>query len=210
MGEGQRALYGGAASLSDVVGGFGSVSKVLRLLLQSVILGLGAYLVIRQEMTAGAMIAASIMMGRALAPIETAIANWRAFIAARQGITGFRRRSHAPRRARMTELPRPARSLEVEQSPSWRREARNRSPPTSGSALMAGQAPGIIGPSGSGKTSLVRALVGIWRPAKGCVRLDGAALDQWDPDQLGQHWLHLAGHRAVRRHDRREHRADER
>src|SRR6478609_7542486 len=80
------------ASLSDVAGGFGSASKVLRLLLQSVILGLGAYLVIRQELTAGAMIAASIMMGRALAPIETAIANWRAFIAAAKASPGCRRR----------------------------------------------------------------------------------------------------------------------
>ncbi len=69
---------------SDVVGSYGSVSKVLRLLLQSAMLGFGAYLVIRQELTAGAMIAASIMMGRALAPIETAIANWRGFVAARQ------------------------------------------------------------------------------------------------------------------------------
>ena len=103
------------ASLSDVAGGFGSASKVLRLLLQSVILGLGAYLVIRQELTAGAMIAASIMMGRALAPIETAIANWRAFIAARQSIT---RLSEALTRAapkrEVTALPRPARSLDVE------------------------------------------------------------------------------------------------
>ena len=103
------------ASLSDVAGGFGSASKVLRLLLQSVILGLGAYLVIRQEMTAGAMVAASIMMGRALAPIETAIANWRAFIGARQSIT---RLSEALTRAapkrEVTSLPRPARSLEVE------------------------------------------------------------------------------------------------
>ena len=71
---------------SDVVGSYGSVSKVLRLLLQSAMLGFGAYLVIRQELTAGAMIAASIMMGRALAPIETAIANWRGFVAARQSI----------------------------------------------------------------------------------------------------------------------------
>ena len=103
------------ASLSDVAGGFGSASKVLRLLLQSVILGLGAYLVIRQELTAGAMIAASIMMGRALAPIETAIANWRAFIAARQSIT---RLSEALTRAapkrEVTALPRPARSFDVE------------------------------------------------------------------------------------------------
>ena len=72
------------AGLSDVAGLYGSTSKVLRLLLQSMILGLGAYLVIKQELTAGAMIAASIMMGRALAPIETTIANWRAFVAARQ------------------------------------------------------------------------------------------------------------------------------
>ena len=71
---------------SDVVNSFGSVTKVLRLLMQSAILGLGAYLVIRQEMTAGAMIAASIMMGRALAPIEVAIGNWRGFVAARDSV----------------------------------------------------------------------------------------------------------------------------
>src|SRR5512132_526465 len=104
------------ARLSDVAGSFGSVSKVLRLLLQSMILGLGAYLVIRQELTAGAMIAASIMMGRALAPIETAIANWRAFVAARQSVT---RLSEALGRAELkravTSLPKPARSLDVEQ-----------------------------------------------------------------------------------------------
>jgi len=87
------------ARLSDVASSYSSVSKVLRLLLQSMILGLGAYLVIRQELTAGAMIAASIMMGRALAPIETTIANWRAFIAARQSI---RRLSEALARAAAT------------------------------------------------------------------------------------------------------------
>src|SRR2546430_17298462 len=102
--------------LSDVAGSLGSISKVLRLLLQSVILGLGAYLVIQQEMSAGAMVAASIMMGRALAPIETAIANWRAFVAARQSITRLSEAltRAAPRRA-ATALPKPARSLEVEQ-----------------------------------------------------------------------------------------------
>jgi len=176
------------ASLSDVAGGFGSASKVLRLLLQSVILGLGAYLVIRQEMTAGAMVAASIMMGRALAPIETAIANWRAFIGARQAIT---RLSEALTRAapkrEVTSLPRPARSLEVEHVVMVAPGGTKPVVANVRFALKAGQAVGIIGPSGAGKTSLVRALVGIWRPAKGCVRLDGAALDQWDPDQLGQH-----------------------
>jgi len=176
------------ASLSDVAGGFGSASKVLRLLLQSVILGLGAYLVIRQELTAGAMVAASIMMGRALAPIETAIANWRAFIGARQAIT---RLSEALTRAapkrEVTSLPRPARSLEVEHVVMVAPGGTKPVVANVRFALKAGQAVGIIGPSGAGKTSLVRALVGIWRPAKGCVRLDGAALDQWDLDQLGQH-----------------------
>jgi ATP-binding cassette subfamily C protein len=104
------------AGLSDVAGLYGSTSKVLRLLLQSMILGLGAYLVIKQELTAGAMIAASIMMGRALAPIETTIANWRAFVAARQSI---RRLSdtlaRAAPKADITALPPPTRSLDVEQ-----------------------------------------------------------------------------------------------
>jgi ATP-binding cassette subfamily C protein len=176
------------ASLSDVAGGFGSASKVLRLLLQSVILGLGAYLVIRQEMTAGAMVAASIMMGRALAPIQTAIANRRAFISARQSIT---RLSEALMRAapkgEVTALPRPARSLDVDQVAVVAPGGTKPVVANVRFALRTGQALGIIGPSGAGKTSLVRALVGIWRPVKGCVRLDGAALDQWDPDLLGQH-----------------------
>ena len=176
------------ASLSDVAGGFGSASKVLRLLLQSVILGLGAYLVIRQEMTAGAMVAASIMMGRALAPIETAIANWRAFIAARQSITRLSEvlTRAAPKRE-VTALPRPARSLDVENVAVVVPGGTKPVVANIRFALRAGQALGIIGPSGAGKTCLVRALVGIWRPAHGCVRLDGASLDQWDPDQLGQH-----------------------
>ena len=175
-------------SATDVTSSYSSVSKVLRLLLQSLILGLGAYLVIRQELTAGAMIAASIMMGRALAPIETAIANWRVFIAARQSTARLSDTlARVQRKDAATTLPKPVRSLEVEQvtiaapgSPS---------PIVSNIrfGLKAGDALGIIGPSGAGKTSLVRVLVGIWPPAKGSVRLDGAALDQWDPELLGRH-----------------------
>jgi ATP-binding cassette, subfamily C, type I secretion system permease/ATPase len=173
---------------SDVTGSYSSVSKVLRLLLQSMVLGLGAYLVLRQELTAGGMIAASIMMGRALAPIETAIANWRVFIAARQSIT---RLSEALKRAQRnptaTALPKPVRSLEVEHATV--------AAPGSATAIVAGvrfgltagEAVAVIGPSGAGKTSLVRILVGIWPPVRGHVRLDGAALDQWDPQRLGRH-----------------------
>jgi ATP-binding cassette subfamily C protein len=176
------------ARASDVTGSFSSVTKVFRLLLQSIILGAGAYLVIRQELTAGAMIAASIMMGRGLAPIETVIANWRAFVAARHSIT---RLSAALSRLRDTHtktvLPTPTCRLDVDQltiaPPGC---------PTSTASkiqfgLKAGEALGIIGPSGAGKTSLVRTLIGIWPAVSGTVRIDGATLEQWDQQRLGRH-----------------------
>ena len=173
---------------TDVVGSYGSLTKVLRLLLQSLILGVGAYLVIKQELTAGGMIAASIMMGRALAPIETAIANWRGFVGARESI---RRLSQALARVQWkrmaTELPAPAGSLDAEHvtisAPGTDKLIVN----NVSFRLAAGEALGIIGPSGSGKTSLVRGLVGIWPLTRGAVRLDGATLDQWDPELLGRH-----------------------
>lgn len=182
-----NARYLGAVERSaDVAGGYGSFTRMLRLLLQSAILGLGAYLVIRQELTPGAMIAASIMMGRALAPIETAIAHWRSFIGARQSIS---RLSEILARLRPattpTELPKPARSIDVEHVTVAAPGAAKPILQDVRFRLNAGEALGIIGPSGAGKTSLVRTLTGIWRPARGTVRLDGAALDQWDPEALG-------------------------
>jgi PrtD family type I secretion system ABC transporter len=173
---------------SDVVGSFGSISKVLRLLLQSAMLGLGAYLVIRQELTPGSMIAASIMMGRALAPIETAIANWRSFVAARDST---RRLSEVLARVGVarekTELPRPHRGIDVEDVVVAAPETQTAIVGNVKFRLAAGEVLGIIGPSGSGKTSLVRVLVGVWRPARGTVRLDGATLDQWSPENIGPH-----------------------
>ena len=171
---------------SDIVGSYGSVSKVLRLLLQSAILGLGAYLVIRQQLTPGAMIAASIMMARALAPIETAIANWRGFIAARDSI---RRLSEVLARVgtvpERIELPAPRHSLQAEGVTVVTPEAQRVIVANVQFRLVAGEVLGIIGPSGTGKTSLVRVLVGVWPPARGTVRLDGATLDQWAPEILG-------------------------
>jgi PrtD family type I secretion system ABC transporter len=173
---------------SDVVNSFGSVTKVLRLLMQSAILGLGAYLVIRQEMTAGAMIAASIMMGRALAPIEVAIGNWRGFVAARDSVRRLSMiLSRLPANRDVTDLPKPVDNLSV--------EAVTVASPNGTSAILtnvqfrlsAGEVLGVIGPNGSGKSSLSRVLLGIWPPARGAVRLDGAALQQWDPDALGRH-----------------------
>jgi ATP-binding cassette subfamily C protein len=172
---------------ADVVSTYGSSTKVLRLLLQSGILGLGAYLVIQQDLTAGAMIAASIMMGRALAPVETAIGNWRAFISARQSI---RRLSQSLARVapagEVTVLHKPQHDLVVEglivTAPG------TDVPIVTGVhfSAKAGEAIGIIGPSGAGKTSLMRTLIGAWPPAKGSIRLDGATLDQWSPEELGK------------------------
>lgn len=176
-----------AGHASDIVGTYGSVSKAFRILLQSSILGLGAYLVIRQELTAGGMIAASIMVGRALAPIEIAIANWRGFVSARQS---YRRLSNLLARTGSardyTALPAPRRSLDLEGVVVAPPGARV--PIVSGVSfgLKAGEALGVVGPSGGGKTSLVRALVRVWPAASGSIRVDGAALDQWSPQVLGR------------------------
>jgi PrtD family type I secretion system ABC transporter len=172
---------------SDVVSAYGSLSKVLRMLLQSSILGIGAYLVIYQQLSAGAMIAASIMMGRALAPIETAIANWRGFISARQSI---RRLSDVLARllpgGTTLDLPPPKLSIDVSQL--WVAAPATDVAIVRGASfrLAAGEVLGVIGPSGAGKTSLVRTLVGIWRPARGTIRIDGATLEQWDTEMLGR------------------------
>jgi ATP-binding cassette subfamily C protein len=149
---------------------------------------MGALLVIEGQMSAGSMIAASIMMSRALAPIEIAVANWKGFIGARQS---YRRLQHIlsliPAQGRRLPLPAPRREVLVE---DLYVSAPGASAPIVQAAslqLQAGQGLGLIGPSASGKSSLARALVGVWPTLRGEVRLDGAALDQWEPDALGQH-----------------------
>jgi PrtD family type I secretion system ABC transporter len=172
---------------SDVAGTYGSTSKVLRLLLQSLMLGLGAYLVIRQELTAGSMIAAAIMMGRALAPIDTAIANWRGFVGARDSIRRLSDTlSWLPPITATAGLAKPSGSLDVAVAVAAPGAA-TRILSGVEFRLVAGDVCGVIGPSGAGKTSLARVLTGVWPAAKGTVRLDGASLDQWDPDVRGRH-----------------------
>jgi ATP-binding cassette subfamily C protein len=173
---------------SDVVNKYASVSRVLRLVSQSAILGLGAYLVIRQELTAGSMIAASIMMGRALAPIETAIANWRTFISARQSITRLSAiLSRLPATAIATTLPPPVKSLDVEHLTVVAPGSQTPIVKDVHFTLTAGDVLGIVGPNGAGKTSLIRALIGVWPPARGEVRIDGAPFSQLNPDIIGRH-----------------------
>jgi ATP-binding cassette subfamily C protein len=174
--------------VSDVGSGFGAISKVMRMALQSAMLGIGAYLVIYQEATAGIIIAGSIIAARALAPVELAIANWRNFVASRQS---WRRLKDLlallPSDKAQLALPRPASALAVEGvtivPPGDKRVVVQ----DLAVYLEKGNGLGIIGPSASGKSSLARTLVGVWQPAGGVIRLDGAALDQWPAGSLGRH-----------------------
>src|SRR5271169_3659444 len=186
--EANQNYLDGNQRASDVSSGLGAAAKVMRMMLQSAVLAVGAYLVIHQEATAGIIIAGSILSARALAPVDLAIANWKGFVAARQSWTRLNRLLSAlPAHAARMELDAPKHNLTVENVSVV--------PPGTQKAVVhdvtfkleGGQGLGIIGPSGSGKSSLVRLLVGVWHPARGGVRLDGATLDQWSPDALGSH-----------------------
>jgi PrtD family type I secretion system ABC transporter len=186
--EANQNYLAGNQRANDVAGGLGAIAKVLRMTLQSAVLAVGAYLVIHQEATAGIIIAGSILSARALAPVDLAIAHWKSFVAARQSWHRLNRLLESlPARATPTLLQNPSKRLSV--------EAVAIVPPGDQKiivqdvtfALEAGSGLGIIGPSGSGKSSLVRALVGVWQPFRGKVRLDGASLDQWSSDVLGRH-----------------------
>ena len=177
-----------SARASDAAGGLGAMSKVLRLLLQSSLLAVGAWLVINQQSTAGIIIAGSIVGARALAPIDLAIANWRGFVGARQSWQRLSRLlARLPAQTAPMALKPPQKTLVVQNAAT--------TPPGEprivcqdvNLSLAGGKALGVIGPTASGKSSLARMLVGVWTPVRGSVRLDGASLDQWSPDGLGRH-----------------------
>ncbi|MFK7835166.1 MAG: type I secretion system permease/ATPase [Sulfitobacter sp.] len=173
---------------ANVGGGFSSMTKTLRLMLQSAMLGLGAWLVMRGQMTPGAMIAGSILLGRALSPVEGLLNQWPV---AQQGAQSWGRLAallgEVPQDAPRVALPRPRARLKV--------NSMTVVPPGAGVATIKslsfdvepGQGVGIIGPSGSGKSTLARALVGVWPAAGGDARLDGAALEHYAPTTLGQY-----------------------
>jgi len=176
-----------AISAAGVTGVFGSMTRTFRLFLQSAMLGLGAWLVLQGELTAGAMIASSILMGRALAPIDAVVGQWPL---AQRANEGWHRLAKllalVPQLAKRTTLPRPRALLEVDSisvGPPGERGAILRMLSFS---LQPGQAVGVIGPSGAGKSTLAKALTGVWVPLAGTIRLDGATLDQYDPDILGR------------------------
>ena len=173
---------------TDLSTTFTSLTKAFRLFLQSAMLGLGAYLVLQNQLTAGAMIASTILMGRALAPIEQVVGQWAMVQRARQGwdslVTLLEK---VPPETPRTALPRPRARLELmkltifppgETTPALKAVTFSVEP---------GQAVGVIGASGSGKSTLARAITGVWPSRAGVVRLDGATLDQFDASVLGEH-----------------------
>ncbi|MHC2331262.1 type I secretion system permease/ATPase [Bradyrhizobium sp. USDA 4454] len=186
--EANEEYLSGNQHASDVTGGLGAVAKVLRMMLQSAVLAVGAWLVIHQEATGGIIIAGSILSARALAPVDLAIAHWKSFVAARQSWQRLNRLlQQIPARPRQTLLQAPEKKLSVEVVTMVAPGDQRVIVQDVSFTVEAGSGVGVIGPSGSGKSSLIRALVGVWVPARGKVRLDGAALDQWSSDELGRH-----------------------
>ena len=183
----QVALVQGIAA-ADLGGVFGTISKIFRQFLQSLMLGVGAYLVLQNELGSGAMITGSILLGRALQPIEMVIGQWALVTRAQEGRARLAELlTRVQPEPAHTELPRPRAILEAQNLtivPPGETQAVLR---MVSFRLEPGQALGIIGPSGAGKSTLARALIGAWKPAGGKVRLDGASLDQYDPDRLGSY-----------------------
>ena len=171
---------------SDRAGAISAITKSLRLLLQIALLGAGAHLAIYGEITPGVIIATSILVGRALAPVEMAIGTWKQFVSARTSYARLNKLlAEQPEPAVSTSLPRPKGDLLVENLTAV--------PPGAGAPtlrqisfpLAAGQVLGVVGPSGAGKSTLARLIVGAWRPFSGKVRLDGADIHNWNRDELG-------------------------
>jgi PrtD family type I secretion system ABC transporter len=186
--EADKEVLRHSCQAGDVALGFSSASRSLRMMTQSAVLAVGALLVIQQQASGGLILASAILAARALAPIDVAIAHWRAFIAARES---WRRLSEIleafPQHPSPMPLPAPTRELAVQQIAV--------APPGSPSlvlqnvsfTLQSGDAVAVIGPSASGKSSLARSLVGIWPAVAGAVRLDGSAIEQWSSEVLGRH-----------------------
>jgi PrtD family type I secretion system ABC transporter len=174
---------------TDMTANLGSFAKVLRYVLQSGMLGIGAFLVVSDHASGGVMIASSIMMGRALAPVEVALSSWKQLTAARQGISRLRDicKVTAKPPTPPVNLPRPCRELSVQDLSVAPPGAERPIVSNVSFSLKAGTGLALLGASASGKTSLSKALVGIWPAQGGVVRLDGAAIDQWSNADLGRH-----------------------
>jgi PrtD family type I secretion system ABC transporter len=176
------------STASDRAGTLTAAAKVLRQLLQVAILGAGAYLAIQHVITPGVMIVASIIMGRALAPVEGAINSWRHFLSARSAYDRLQGllKGKAEERVAM-RLPKPEGELSVESLYAAPPGVEKPVLTNVSFALEPGELLGLVGPSAAGKSTLARLLVGVWSPMAGTVRLDGAEVHHWDQEYLGPH-----------------------
>ena len=190
--DGSERILDLQSTASRQAGVFTSMSKSFRLTMQSLTLGLGALLALQQEISPGMMIAGSLLLGRALAPIDLLVATWRGFSVARAQYNRLGELlEQLPPRPLPMPLPDPRGQLSVEglfvlPPASQTFVVRN-----ANFDLAPGEALGIVGPSASGKSSLARAILGVWPSARGAVRLDGAEIFTWDRDQLGSHLGYL-------------------
>ena len=163
-----------------------ALSKIIRLSSQSLILGLGAYLVIERELSPGMMIAGSILMGRALAPIDLMVGTWKAFGSARDQYDRLNTLLlQIPAEKERMQLPEPQGRIQLENAVVVPPGAKVPVIKGINLAIEKGDVVGIIGPSGAGKSTLVRAILGIWPTANGAIRLDGAEVFSWDREHLG-------------------------
>jgi PrtD family type I secretion system ABC transporter len=184
----------------DRAEGFTAFSKAFRLLLQSALLGTGGYLALKQEISPGMIVAASIIAGRALAPVDQVIGQWRGIVRAREANRRLKELFDGQLERRPTiDLPDPQGTLHVNaltKFPPGERRSADQAPILDNVtfALSPGDGVGVIGPSASGKSTLARLLVGAWLPDGGEVRLDGAKLDQWSDEALGRHVGYLPQH----------------
>lgn len=173
---------------SDRAANVAAIAKATRFMLQIAILGVGAWLVIQEESTAGIMIAASIVMGRGLAPVEAAIGGWRGFLHARQAHARLLKEfGESPEDQVAMPLPAPSGRLVFEGVAGGPPDARKATVRDLSFTLEAGTCLGITGPSAAGKSSLVRLAVGVWRPLAGVVRLDGVSISDWTREDVGPH-----------------------
>ncbi len=187
MGEHDKTLVDGL-TVSDRNGAITGLTKAVRLVLQSSILGVGAYLVIQQQIQPGVMIAASIIFARAVAPVEQTIAHWRNVLGARKSWERLQSLMiNTPFPGEPLQLPDPKGHISAD---GIALVVKGRDAPLLQGIqfeLKPGEALGVLGPTGAGKSTLAKVLIGAILPQKGRVQIDGAALDQWDRDRLGQH-----------------------
>jgi ATP-binding cassette subfamily C protein/ATP-binding cassette subfamily C protein EexD len=184
----QSAANAHAAAAQETSATMHALSKFARVAIQTGLLCAGAWLAIQGQLSPGAMLASSIVMGRALAPIEQIVSQWKRIIACRASYARLRELFTAfPQGPRPIELPTPEGRIEVENAVVWPPHSQRPAVKYVSFTVEPGECVGIIGASGSGKSSLARALTGVWPLADGSVRIDGAAQTQWDANKLGKH-----------------------